>query len=99
MEFVLSLASESERRLQSAVEALCHGSLGALDRAAGETEIVDRRIVAALADAGLLDWGVPGAYGTGRSHPPAPPAMSLVAFCLVRETLARHCPNAELIFK
>ena len=24
--------------------------------------------------------------------------MSLVAFCLVREALARHCPNAELIF-
>jgi acyl-CoA dehydrogenase len=24
--------------------------------------------------------------------------MSLVAFCLVRETLARYCPNAELIF-
>src|SRR5262245_37769752 len=98
MEFILSLASESQRRLHGRVEELCRGSLGALDRAAGETDSVDRRIVAALADAGLLDCGLPGAYGTGRSDPPAPTAMSLVAFCLVRETLARDCPNAELIF-
>jgi acyl-CoA dehydrogenase len=98
MEFVLSLASEDQRRLHERVDELCRGSLGAFDTAAGETDCVDRRIVAALAEAGLLDWGVPGAYGTGHSDPPAPAAMSLFAFCLVRETLARHCPNAELIF-
>lgn len=98
MEFVLSLVSEPQRRLHGRVEELCRGSLGALDRAAGETDTVNRGIVDALAVSGLLDWGVPGSCGTARSDPPAPPVMSLVSFCLVREALARHCPNAELIF-
>lgn len=98
MDFVLSLVPELHRQLHGRVEALCHERLGALDHAVGETDTVDRGIVAALAGAGLLDWTVPGAYGTAQSDPAAPAVMSLVAFCLARETLARHCPNAELIF-
>ena len=98
MDFILSLVTDAQRRLHAQVESECRGSLGELDRAAGETDRVDRGILRALSDLGLLDWTVPGTYGTGRANPPAPTPMSLVAFCLVREALARHCPNAELIF-
>jgi acyl-CoA dehydrogenase len=98
MEFVLSLVSDMYRTLHRRTQELCRGTLGELDRAAGESDVVNRPLVAALGDAGLLDWTVPGAYGTGRSDPAAPAAMSLVGFCLARETLARACPTAELIF-
>jgi acyl-CoA dehydrogenase len=98
MDFILSLVTDAQRRLYAQVESECRGALGALDRAAGETDHVDRGILRALADLGLLDWTVPGPYGTGRANPPAPTSMSLVAYCLVREAMARHCPNAELIF-
>ncbi len=98
MEFVLSLVSEDQRRLHAAVEALCHGPLRDLEQAAGETDVVSRDILAHLARAGLLDWTVPGAHATRRHALTAPAEMSLTSFCLIRETLARHCPNAELIF-
>jgi acyl-CoA dehydrogenase len=98
MDFILSLVSDAQRELHRHVERLCRGTLGALDRQVGETNVVSREIVGALADAGLLDWTVPGAYGTGRGPVAAPAEMSLVSFCLVRETLARFCPNAELVF-
>src|SRR5262245_39178526 len=98
MEFILTLVSEEQRRLQAETEALCRGRLGALEKEVGETDVVNRDILACLADAGLLDWTVPGQYGTGRASIKAPLQMSLVSFCLVRETLAHHCPNAELMF-
>lgn len=98
MEFILSLVSEDQRRLVEKTEALCRGPLGVLEREVGETNRVSREILGSLAAAGLLDFTVPGPYGTGRSGFAAPDPMSLVSFCLVRETLARHCPNAELIF-
>ena len=98
MEFVLSLVDEHQRELRARTEVLCRGRLGELDRQAGETDTVDREIVGCLAREGLLDWTVPGAFGTGNGALEAPDPMSLVSFCLVRETLARHCPNAELIF-
>jgi acyl-CoA dehydrogenase len=98
VEFILSLVSDAQRQLQADVEALCRGRLGDLDRQAGETDVVDREVLGCLAGAGLLDWTVPAAYGTGRHALPAPADLSLTSFCLVRETLARHCPTAELIF-
>ena len=98
MEFVLSLVTEEQRHLHAYAEAACRGDLGTLDHAAGETDVVDRGVMAELARTGLLDWTVPGAYGTGRCPQAAPAAMSLVGFCLVRETLARLAPTAELIF-
>lgn len=98
MDFIRTLITDDQRALQARVEALCHGRLGELDHAAGETNTVDRTILKCLSDEGLLDFTVPGAHGTGRSAQKAPAAMSLVSFCLVRETLARLCPNAELIF-
>lgn len=98
MHFILSLLEEEQRRLLAETEVLCHGQLGALEREAGETDTVNREIVGCLADAGLLNWTVPGEYGNGRGGGTPPSAMSLVSSCLVRETLARHCPNAELIF-
>lgn len=98
MDFILSLVSEGQRELHAYVEDVCRGALGALDRQVGETNVVSRDIVKALADSGLLDWTVPGAYGTRRGTHAAPAEMSLVSFCLIRETLARFCPNAELVF-
>ncbi len=98
MEFILSLLEDEQRRLLAATEALCRGRLGALEREVGETDTVDPGIVECLADAGLLNWTVSGEYGNGRGSGKAPSPMSLVSFCLVRETLARFCPNAELIF-
>jgi acyl-CoA dehydrogenase len=98
MDFILSLVSDEQRRLQADVEGLCQGRLRELEHQVGETDIVSRDIVDCLADAGLLDWTVPGAHGTRRHALAAPDAMSLTSFCLIRETLARHCPNAELIF-
>jgi acyl-CoA dehydrogenase len=99
MDFILSLLSDAERALHADVSAFCGGELGRLDRAAGECDTVNRPIVEMLAARGLLDWAVPGAYGT-RRHPTlsAPADMSLASFCLIRESLARDCPNAELIF-
>src|SRR5262249_40844543 len=107
MDFILSLLPTEMRELLRLTEALCAGPVGALDRAAGETAVVDRALLRQLAESGLLDLTVPGAYATGRLAPPAPPrglprpapaSMSLRAYCLVRETLARHCPAAELLF-
>lgn len=98
MEFALSLVSDEQRQLQAAVERLCRGALGELERQVGETDIVHPGIVASLSEAGLPDWAVPGSYGTGRHSLRAPETMSLASFCLIRETLARLCPNAELLF-
>ncbi len=92
--FIASLLSDRQLELQRRVEAACRGKLGELDAAAGEVEAVDRAVLSCLAEEGLLDWTVPGAHGTGA----APDPMSLIEFCLIRETLARHCPVAELIF-
>jgi len=105
MDFIRSLLSADESLLLEKTEAFCKGRLGELDRRAGEASTVDREILACLAGAGLLNWTVPGAYSPEardvvRDFAPlrAPTEMSLVAFCLVRETLAKYCPNAELIF-
>jgi acyl-CoA dehydrogenase len=98
MEFIRTLIDDDQRALQARVEGLCRGRLGELDRAAGETTTVDRGIVAALADEGLLDFAVPGGDGQGHAPIRSRRSMSLVSFCLVRETLARSCPHAELVF-
>jgi acyl-CoA dehydrogenase len=99
MDFLLSLLSDDQRRLRDHLEVLCAGPLGALEAQVGETDTVDRPTAACLADAGVLDWTVPGEFGTGRHLALRAPAdLSLVAFCVIREVLARHCHNAELIF-
>ena len=92
MDFVLSLINEDQKMLRDMVVKLCKGKLKEIDDKAGETNMVNREILRFLADQGLLDLTVPGKYGKG------PERMSLVSFCLVREELARTCPNAELIF-
>jgi acyl-CoA dehydrogenase len=98
MEFILSLLGDEQRRLLAETETLCHGRLGDLEGETGETDAVNRGIVACLADAGLLNWTVPRTYGNGRGGWTPPSEMSLASFCLIRETLARFSPNAELIF-
>lgn len=92
MEFVLSLLTEEQRMLRESILKLCKGKLGQLEEEVGETNIVNRDILKLLADHGLLGLDVPGEYGSG------PERMSLVSFCMVREELAKTCPNAELIF-
>ena len=114
MDFIHSLISDEQRQLVTWVEQLANGPLAAIEARVGETNRVSRELVDCLADAGLLDWTVPGDWRTGRASSaastpapadgtPTPPLespehMSLVSFCLVREALARRCPNAELIF-
>jgi len=92
MEFVLSLISEEQKMLRDTVIKLCQGKLKELEERAGETNVANREILCFLAEQGLLGLTVPGKYGDG------PEKMSLVSYCLVREELARTCPNAELIF-
>ena len=78
--------------LRDTVVKLCRGKLKELDDKVGETNVVNREILQFLAEPGSSGLTVPGKYGGG------PEKMSLVSFCLVREELARTCPNAELIF-
>ncbi len=92
MEFVLSLLTEEQRMLRESIIKMSKGKLGQLEEEVGETNIVNREILNFLADHGLLGLDVPGEYGSG------PEKMSLVSFCMVREELAKTCPNAELIF-
>ncbi|MBW2366947.1 MAG: acyl-CoA dehydrogenase family protein [Deltaproteobacteria bacterium] len=92
MEFVLSLLTEEQRMIRESVIEMSKGKLGQLEEEVGETNIVNRDILNFLADHDLLGLTVPGEYGAG------PEKMSLVSFCLVREELAKTCPNAELIF-
>ncbi|NNG05106.1 MAG: acyl-CoA dehydrogenase [Inquilinus sp.] len=51
-----------------------------------------RRLVAALADGGWLDYVVPAAYGG------AHPALDVRSLCLIREILARHDGLADFAF-
>jgi len=92
MEFILGLITDEQKMLREMVVNLGRGKLRELDESVGETNVVSREILRFLAEQGLLGLTVPGAYG------PGPEKMSLVSFCLVREELARTCPNAELIF-
>jgi acyl-CoA dehydrogenase len=97
MDFILSLLEPEQRQLRDEVERLTGGDLGVLDREVGESDRVSRPLVALLAETGLLEWAVPGAYGARRPGG-APAAMSLTSCCLIREALAHSAPNAELIF-
>jgi acyl-CoA dehydrogenase len=92
MEFILSLINAEQKMLRDTVVKLCRGKLREMEEKVGETNVVNREILQYLAGQGLLGLTVPGKYGGG------PEKMSLVSFCLVREELARTCPNAELIF-
>lgn len=89
MDFLLT---EHQRELKHRVIELCERTLEPLEKAAGETNTVSRDISGVLARAGLFRLLVPGEFGN------ATPMPSLVSVCLVREQLARRCPNAELIF-
>lgn len=86
------LLTDSQRALKDQVIELCERTLEPLERAVGETNTVSREISGALAEAGLFKLLVPGEFGNRTPKP------SLVSVCLVREQLARRCPNAELIF-
>jgi len=89
MDFLLN---DEQRKLKQQVVALCEEELKPLEDRVGETNIVSREIAAVLAKAGLFKLLVPGEFGNTTEMP------SLVSVCMVREQLARHCPNAELIF-
>lgn len=92
MEFIEKLLTEEQKMVRETAVRLCKGKLKEMDEQAGETNVVDRKILKFLGTQGLLGLTVPGPYGSG------PDPMSLVLFCLVREEFAKSCPNAELIF-
>jgi len=92
MEFIEKLLTEEQKMVKETVVRLCKGKLKEMEEEAGETNVVSRKILKFLGSQGILGLTVPGKYGSG------PDPMSLVLFCLVREELAKSCPNAELIF-
>jgi|HubBroStandDraft_4_1064222.scaffolds.fasta_scaffold00453_16 acyl-CoA dehydrogenase len=89
MDFLLN---DEQKRLKEQVIRLCEETLRPLEERTGETNIVSRQIADELARAGLFRLLVPGEFGNTTDTP------SLTSVCLVREQLARRCPNAELIF-
>jgi len=86
------LFNEAQKELKKKVIELCEEKLQPLGEKVGETNVMSREIAAALAKAGLFKLLVTEEYGNSTKMP------SLVSVCLVREQLARCCPNAELIF-
>jgi len=78
--------------LKQKVIALCEEKLAPLEKKVGESNVMSREIADVLAESGLFKLFVPAQYGN------TTPMPSLVSVCLVREELARRCPNAELIF-
>ncbi len=86
------LFKEAQRELKEKVISLCKEKLAPLEEKVGESKVMSREIADVLAESGLFKLFVPAEYGN-TTHMP-----SLVSVCLVREELARRCPNAELIF-
>lgn len=86
------LFKEEQRELKEKVISLCKEKLAPLEEKVGESKVMSREIADVLAESGLFKLFVPAKYGN-TTHMP-----SLVSVCLVREELARRCPNAELIF-
>jgi acyl-CoA dehydrogenase len=86
------LLNDDQKKLKKQVIALCEEKLKPLEEKVGETNVVSREIASVLANAGLFKLLVPGEFGNTTEMP------SLISVCMVREQLARHCPNAELIF-
>lgn len=86
------LFKEEQRELKEKVISLCKEKLAPLEEKVGESKVMSREIADVLAESGLFKLFVPAEYGN------TTPMPSLVSVCLVREELARRCPNAELIF-
>ncbi len=86
------LFKEEQRELKEKVISLCKEKLAPLEEKVGESKVMSREIADVLAESGLFKLFVPAKYGNTTKMP------SLVSVCLVREELARRCPNAELIF-
>lgn len=86
------LFNEEQRELKEKVISLCKEKLAPLEEKVGESKVMSREIADVLAESGLFKLFVPAKYGNTTQMP------SLVTVCLVREELARRCPNAELIF-
>jgi len=86
------LFKEEQRELKEKVISLCKEKLAPLEEKVGESKVMSREIADVLAESGLFKLFVPAEYGNTTQMP------SLVSVCLVREELARRCPNAELIF-
>ncbi|HEX8132179.1 MAG TPA: acyl-CoA dehydrogenase family protein, partial [Actinomycetes bacterium] len=89
--FALTAAQE---RLQSEVRALAREVLAPL-AGTGQPGRVNRPLVRALGEHGLLARVLPSAPGAPGAEPPAPPAGGAVALCLLREALARESTEAE----
>ena len=86
------LFKEEQRELKEKVISLCKEKLAPLEEKIGESKVMSREIADVLAESGWVKLFVPAEYGNTTQMP------SLVSVCLVREELARRCPNAELIF-
>jgi acyl-CoA dehydrogenase len=83
-----------QERLQAEVRALAREVLAPL-AGAGPPGRVNRPLVRALGDHGLIARVLPSAPSAPGAEPPAPPAGGAVALCLLREALARESTEAE----
>lgn len=93
MDFIDEFLTKEQRMLKQSLSEMCSGKLGEIEEQVGETNVVNREIMAFLAEHGVLSLAVPSKYSRLGGDDP----MSLVSFCLAREELAQKCPNAELI--
>lgn len=86
------LFNEEQKELKKKVITFCEEQLKPLEEKVGETNTMSREIASLLAENNLFKLLVSKEYGNSTEMP------SLVSICLVREQLARFCPNADLIF-
>jgi acyl-CoA dehydrogenase len=84
----------AQQRLQAEVRALAREVLAPLAEA-GPPGRVNRPLVRALGDHGLLARVIPVPPTAPGAEPPEPPAGGAVALCLCREALARESTAAE----
>jgi acyl-CoA dehydrogenase len=84
----------AQQRLQAEVRALAREVLAPLAEA-GPPGRVNRALVRALGDHGLLARVIPSTPSAPGAEAPAPPAGGAIALCLLREALARESTAAE----
>ena len=83
---------ERHRALADEVERFAADALPDLDEDAAEADATCRKLVARLAEAGLLRHTVPAAWGGGSER------LDVRSLCLIRETLARFAALADFAF-
>ncbi len=83
---------ERHRALAAEIERFAADALSDLDEDAAEPDATCRKLLARLAEAGLLRHTVPAAWGGSSER------LDVRSLCLIRETLARFAALADFAF-